>query len=470
MMIWLPLNGNANNKGIYNSSITTNACEFLTNGKTGKALDCMSGSSSYIDINYPMDSNTVDYTICFWVYLSHQSDAHTIFSTDSSNKLSVFVSNGKIIWYTEDAPQNSFCDIEYDKWVHCCFSIKHNLPIKLYINGSYAGEAQYKHINCTKIRLANNITANNQLNGMMNDFRIYEEFLSQREIKEISKSLICHYPMDIYDTDIVEYDCSGYLNDGRQSSDILLVEDSCSKHGTCYNLESSQYIIGSSDTFVTDEITVSVWAYMDSWSDTTLASCVSGNYGWILDINNDKPRFSVSTEISSTSDISAISKESLTSGWHLFTGTFGENCMRIFVDGLEKGQCELNSDNHMNIVYNMNNTFFLHANASNNKTTPTTERFPACRLSDFRIYATSLSINDVKELYNVPISVSNDGSILTSGSFIENETDESVKIHKNGNISSLNIFEVIENNGVDQNVSQFSIGNNYINSSNIIEY
>lgn len=40
-------------------------------------------------------------------------------------------------------------------------------------------------------------------------------------------------------------------------------------------------------------------------------------------------------------------------------------------------------------------------------------------LSDFRLYATSLSAEDIQELYNTPVSVANTGAMLTQGEFVE---------------------------------------------------
>jgi len=39
--------------------------------------------------------------------------------------------------------------------------------------------------------------------------------------------------------------------------------------------------------------------------------------------------------------------------------------------------------------------------------------------SDFRIYTTALTADDVLELYHTPISLSNNGALLTQGEFVE---------------------------------------------------
>ena len=41
------------------------------------------------------------------------------------------------------------------------------------------------------------------------------------------------------------------------------------------------------------------------------------------------------------------------------------------------------------------------------------------QISDFRIYSTALSADDILELYHTPISLSNNGTLLTQGEYVE---------------------------------------------------
>jgi hypothetical protein len=50
--------------------------------------------------------------------------------------------------------------------------------------------------------------------------------------------------------------------------------------------------------------------------------------------------------------------------------------------------------------------------------TGTNYKFNGC-LSDFRIYATALSAEDVLALYNTPESIANNGTVITQGEFVE---------------------------------------------------
>jgi len=60
----------------------------------------------------------------------------------------------------------------------------------------------------------NNNVTDNWLDGCLNDVRIYDHALSDKEVEEISKGLILHYKLDnIFDNKNI-YDSSGYNNNG----------------------------------------------------------------------------------------------------------------------------------------------------------------------------------------------------------------------------------------------------------------
>lgn len=65
-------------------------------------------------------------------------------------------------------------------------------------------------------------------NGDISDVRIYDHCLSPKEVKEISKALVLHYPLnDTYITQSTTiYDCSGYSNNGTLIGSLSCIDDS----------------------------------------------------------------------------------------------------------------------------------------------------------------------------------------------------------------------------------------------------
>lgn len=217
----------------------------------------------------------------------------------------------------------------------------------------------------------------------------------------------------------IEYDCSGYGNDGAINGPISLQEGGPRyEHSSVFN-GSSTYINCGRKPMVKDAITVSCWGYMDDWtnySNRRLISCTEGG-GWNLEPSGDSSsngmNFAVGTGTTSNSYHSATSNiivKNLSPGWHLFTGTYDGFTSKIYIDGELRGSSSTKTTKTP-IFYNSSNSIFIGAEASTSATTPGGSYFNG-KISDVRIYATALSAEDVKELYNTPISIGKNGAIM----------------------------------------------------------
>jgi len=201
LRVWLPLNGNLENKGL-STIIPSGTPTFLDNGKIGK---CISLTPRVSFTGLPKMDN---FTILFWLkvdscssdwadslsFTSVQADGtsaspfrfeatKTTRACSFHNNTPYAITQGSRILITEE---------QKGEWHHCGFS--------------YDGEYCYTYIDgvltYTDAGLGgyiNNyfhIGETNNMVGGMNDLRIYDECLSQKQIKEISKGLICHYKLD----------------------------------------------------------------------------------------------------------------------------------------------------------------------------------------------------------------------------------------------------------------------------------
>ena len=89
----------------------------------------------------------------------------------------------------------------------------------------------------------------------------------------------------------IEYDCSGYGNHGTKSAIFEASADS-PRYFNSTVFKDNKYINCGRSAKVTDAITVSIWAYMDDWSqfgssNMRLASCTESG-GWNFEPNGDK--------------------------------------------------------------------------------------------------------------------------------------------------------------------------------------
>ena len=236
----------------------------------------------------------------------------------------------------------------------------------------------------------------------------------------------------------IESDVSGYGNHATKSTTFEVANGS-PKYGTCYVFPNSSYINCGRGTMVRDAITVNCWAYMDNWGDYTnrrIASCTESG-GWNLEPNAENAAngmcFAVGTGASSNTYINAtanIACSSMSSGWHMFTGTYDGYTARIYIDGVYRGSSS-SFGSRTPIFYNSTNSVFIGAEAGASGSTPGGSYFNG-KISDFRIYGTALSSDDIAELYKVPASTDKDGNLFACD-FYENNKNS---VDRNGVFST----------------------------------
>lgn len=224
---------------------------------------------------------------------------------------------------------------------------------------------------------------------------------------------------------MVEYDASGYFNDGTLSPNPPIYDNDSPKYdGSLIFNGIDNFVACGINAKVKDEITISIWAYMEDWStfNYRLFSCTEAG-GWNIEPNNSKIRFSINIGTSPNNYYiysSSISKlNDLTSGWHLFTATYDGYKAILYIDGQAQTTSEI-LDTKTPIFYNVNNGIFVGAEAYTGTTTPATDdRYFNGKLSDFRIYVTALSGDDVLDLYNKRYSI-DINNVLYASEVIEN--------------------------------------------------
>lgn len=239
------------------------------------------------------------------------------------------------------------------------------------------------------------------------------------------------------------YDSSGYNHNG----DIINAPNSIISNGR-YNIAvhfngSNQYIRAYRGGMVTDEITVNIWMNKDTWNDTNVrpVSCTQSG-GWNFESSNGYIQFPVGTGTSSNTYKNAVSSvkwSDLSTGWHMLTGTYDGFNSKIYIDGVLTGTLSAYTTKTP-IFYHASNGIFLAAEAAGNTDTPA-GTYCACALSDFRIYATALSAEDIKALYEVSAKIDNKSNIHAY-EYLE-DTKES--FNKSGIISTHQCSEFFPN-------------------------
>lgn len=211
LAVWLPLNGDLHNQGLNNINITNTNATLNDNGKIGKCYN-FNGSNNYIKGNTFLNNNSTAFSFSCWVNFNSISGNQCLFSNrtvTSEGGFSIFYGSG--VFRFDSGSRWSFTSpvsISANTWYHFCFTWEKNKNEnkKYYCNGELketttsnsipsAANTTYFSIGGSQASTNGNGTGN-FLNAKINDVRIYDHCLSPKEVEEISKGLILHYPLN----------------------------------------------------------------------------------------------------------------------------------------------------------------------------------------------------------------------------------------------------------------------------------
>ena len=252
-----------------------------------------------------------------------------------------------------------------------------------------------------------------------NGFKYVADFdIKDVQVVPISENMSVPFSPKEFRSNVL-YDTSGFGNNGYfhdESSGVEFAPNS-PRYDGCYKFLSKHYLIGNSpwreDTYLS-EFTLSFWLNQEDGSgdySTFFNSCGYGSDGLWLGMNvegkgawafrNVSPCYATTTPFVCTHN-----------EWYHFVYVFINGTVGWYVNGNAQTWTKYN-DTTMHIF----DCFILGDNYSG--TTWNTTFIG--KISDFRWYATALTAEDIKELYNTPITITNNGTLLTQGEIKEEE-------------------------------------------------
>lgn len=205
LRVWLPLNGNIENKGLSNYQFINNEATLDNNGKIGKSY-LFNGTSSRISTTGVSLPN--NFSISLWFCCASISDtSQWLFCLNNNNGTSTEIQGGVYITssniFHNCGGQGTYqYSISTGTWYHIV-QVVDNATSYLYINGELKHSFTGTKVSCPNFTIgarSNSVSgaatsATYYFNGRINDVRIYDEALSPKQIKDISKGLVAHYQL-----------------------------------------------------------------------------------------------------------------------------------------------------------------------------------------------------------------------------------------------------------------------------------
>ena len=314
LIAWYPLNGDSNDYSGNARHLTNNNVTYSNNGKIGKAPLFGANNKRLFYNNFPKIYTNFSWSC--WMYLNTETTTRKFVVSMGRDYekygISIAAMNNNIQLYLGGNTANVLYTIDYDcvgKWTHIALTSTGE-NTKVYVNGAYYGTCSHGlpdytyALNSALVigKMSHNYTNNENyfpFNGMVNDVRIYDHILSQKEISEIVKAKILHYNFNAAEeeptTNILNFDTTfksfaigsdaGYTNQLSTDSQIIITNEktfrerktlkithSSGNSGRCYR---TQYI-----NYTGKQLTFSMYVYSLKAGAKIRYELNGGSYSW----------------------------------------------------------------------------------------------------------------------------------------------------------------------------------------------
>lgn len=395
LISWIPLNEEKITDhafGEVETNLTSN--DFNALGKIGP------GYSLYFNTLTSKNVYLNDkFSITFWIYNDFIKDG-VIF--EMSNWSLYYFAGDYLYFNGEKLIETEFL---VDSWNHISF-IYNNGNNQFYINNHLIHEFTL-NVNTKEedIKFGG-------FQGIIQDIRVYDHALSKKEIKDIYHARIIHYNFEDIENNTAFgisdkiSDCSGYNNNADVNNIDVSVEAILGKQSL--NISgSNSYIefINPKDDFFTTDYTINFWVKLTKNSTYNNILLFENNAGKTISLFKDINNYLYF--INEKVDFGII--------------PINEWIMLSIVGTNDSAEIYLNAESRGDRPTQLSNGYIYWQIGQDN----------LGLISDFSVYATKLSIEDIKTLYNSKAQITKNG--ILNADFFE-EIEGNVKLPKNTSV------------------------------------
>lgn len=421
LKVWLPLLTNFNNQGTFINNPTNSGATASTSGPLGGSYS-FDGTNDKIYTTYP--SAETEMTVCMWATFT-KLNVHLL---DMRNQSGVgyqpaYVGTSGI---QVGGSNGSFPYINFvptlNTWYHLAIVYSAS-KTQLYVDGAFYGESTsskgYNFNMSMEVHIGSRYSNANWFGGNIADFRIYNEALSAYEIKVIARGLLLHY---------------------TRPNDVLAVGEKI-QDSSGFNRNSILYTSNWSRAYTSRA------RYYYRWSTSTGGGYTSATSP---SSNTKTICFWLNTPKTNSTVFFADYKSKLAFGFN-GSGYIIPSCDSLSVAMFGSSAIPAETDTYIVIRKNDAGTdvdLFINGvkqttRSSNNYWTHSTDTLMIGKrstgspmanayFSDFRMYATRLSDEDIMDLYKTQLKQLNSGK--ASPFELYENTVGKVQVQKNGRL------------------------------------
>lgn len=365
LQVWLPLLGNLENQGLTSTTLTNTNAVVNANGKIGQCYQ-FSANAYLLGTSAPLNNNTEEWSYACWLKLTSTAAGCLLSNRIQTSTAGIAVFYYGSQWLIDDGVRWSFTPVTQlttGRWYHICVTRKKGVGKCLYIDGVLDSsttttgtptDANTSHYSIGASQTGQTSVSGNALNGYLNDVRVYDHCLSDKEVKELSKGLIAHFPLADpyveYTTNIVtvqKYESgasTGWGGHSAVTSDYDSTNDPVPSNTiskiTCTYSGSGGGGFGyrAQSVTVSPSTTYTYSAYVKTEDDFATA-----NANILYRYEYPGTPSSPGTKITETGCYSASNRQSLGNGWYRCWGTFttnsATNCVQLYFYGYPNKNC-----------------------------------------------------------------------------------------------------------------------------------
>lgn len=216
LQVWLPLNGDLRNQGLSDITVTNSGATVNNNGKIGKCY-------------YFGGQNQITFPSQSWMSMKPANHFSVFCWVKGTTTGWLFAEGGwelllrptfaKIgLSGNGQYPAEYSYSFDTNTWYHLGFTWSGSIgKLKLYLNGKLVASSDVP--SSANFDINNSFKMCHTGGVYLNDFRIYNHALSVKEVKEIAKGLILHYPLNKPMPNLLsKYVTPGQANPGTTSA------------------------------------------------------------------------------------------------------------------------------------------------------------------------------------------------------------------------------------------------------------